>query len=274
MISRTLISAVAVATLSLLTACGGGGDASEDNAAIQAQPTSIGGIGGSGLATQSIGGIGGSGLTTQSIGGIGGSGLTTQSIGGIGGSGLTTQSIGGIGGSGVNAQSIGGIGGSGIESVASARACSLQSVNVTIAGARVNTSATADTGSAGWVDVPVAAPVRTDLLKLAAGGTLPLDFSALPDGTYRQVRLLLVADDADAPLADSVVAASSQETALAVPAAAQGGLPLAPTIAVAQGQVSASYSGLDVCKAVSSTAGTYALDFVASSSTTQVAAAY
>jgi len=251
MISRILISAVAVATLSLLTACGGG-DASEDNAANQAQPSSIGGIGGSGLTTQSIGGIGGSGLTTQSIGGIGGSGLTTQSIGGIGGSGLTTQSIGGIGGSG-------------IESVASARACGLQSVNVTIAGARVNTSATADTGSAGWIDVPVAAPVRTDLLKLAAGGTLPLDFAALPDGTYRQIRLLLVADDADAPLADSVVAASSQETALAVPAAAQGGLPLAPTITVAQGQVSES---------VSSSAGTYALDFVASSSTTQVASAY
>ena len=137
----------------------------------------------------------------------------------------------------------------------------------------MNADGAADLGSPGWVDVAVAAPVRTDLLKLAAGGALPLDFSSLPDGTYRQIRLLLVADDAAAPLANSVVPAGSQEIALAVPAATDGGLPLAPTIAVAQGQVTASFRSLDVCKAVSSTAGIYALDAVASSAT-QVASAY
>ena len=241
MTSRILFSAVALAALSFLTACGGG-DAGDDNVANQASATSIGGIGGSG----------------------------TQSVGGIGGSG--TQSVGGIGGSGT--QSVGGIGGSGTQSVYVARVCSLQSVNVTIAGALVNADRMANAGSDGWVAVPVAAPLRTDLLKLAAGGTLPLDFSALPDGTYRQIRLLLVADDAAAPLADSVVAADSQEVALAVPAAAAGGLPLAPTITVAQGQVSASFSGLNVCQAVSGTAGTYALDAVTSSATTQLASAY
>ena len=246
MTSRILFSAVALATLSFLTACGGG-DAADDNVANQQQ--------------------------ASSVGGIGGSGLTGQSVGGIGGSGLTTQSVGGIGGSGVNTQSVGGIGGSGIESVGMAHACGLQSVNVTIAGARVNANGAADLGSPGWVDVAVAAPVRTDLLKLAAGGALPLDFSALPDGTYRQIRLLLVADDAATPLANSVVAAGSQEIALAVPAATDGGLPLAPTIAVAQGQVTASFRSLDVCKAVSSTAGIYALDAVESSAT-QVASAY
>jgi hypothetical protein len=272
MTSRILFSAVALATLSLLTACGGG-DAADDNVANQQQASSVGGIGGSGLTGQSVGGIGGSGLTTQSVGGIGGSGLTTQSVGGIGGSGLTAQSVGGIGGSGLTTQSVGGIGGSGIQSIALAHACSLQSVNVTIAGARVNANGAADLGSPGWVDVPVAAPVRTDLLKLAAGGALPLDFSALPDGTYRQIRLLLVADDAATPLANSVVAAGSQEIALSVPAATDGGLPLAPTITVAQGQVTASFRSLDVCTAVSSTAGIYALDAVASSAT-QVASAY
>ena len=247
MTSRILFSAIALAALSLLTACGGG-DAGDDNVATQASATSVGGIGGSGLTTQSVGGIGGSGVNAQSVGGIGGSGLTAQSVGGIGGSG--------------------------IQSVAVAQACSLQSVNVTIAGASVNADRFANVGSDGWVAVPVAAPVRTDLLKLAAGGTLPLDFSALPDGTYRQIRLLLVADDAAAPLADSVVAADGREVALAVPAAAAGGLPLAPTITVAQGQVSASFSGLDVCTAVTGTAGTYALDAVANSATTQLAAAY
>lgn len=254
--SRILFSALAVAALSLLAACGGG-DAPDDNVATQAGPASIGG---SGITSQSVGGIGGSGMTAQSIGGIGGSGVNAQSIGGIGGSGLTTQSIGGIGGSG-------------IESVAVARACGLRSVNVTIAGARVNPDENADLGSGGWVDVAVAAPVRADLLQLAADGALPLDFSTLPDGTYRQIRLLLVADDATTPLASSVVAADGLESALAVPAAASGGLPLAPTITVAQGQVSASFRGLDVCKAVSGGAGAYALDAVASSAT-QVASAY
>jgi hypothetical protein len=245
MTSRILFSAVALAALSLLTACGGG-DASEDNAASQA-PTARG-----------------------DTGGIGGSGLTTLAVRG---GGTATPQVGGIGGSGVVAPSVGGIGGSGILSVGATRACGLLSVNVTIAGARVNADGAAGLDSAGWLDVPVAAPVRTDLLKLATGDGLPLDFSALPDGTYRQIRLLLVADDAASPLADSVVTADRQETALAVPAAAQGGLPLASTITVAQGQVAASFGGLDACKAVSSTAGVYALD-AASSNATQVASAY
>ena len=222
MTSRILFSAVALAALSLLAACGGG-DASGDNAANQA-PTA-------------------------------------------------QADTGGIGGSGIVAPNVGGIGGSGILSVGTTHACGLQSVNVTIAGARVNADGAAGPASAGWVEVPLATPVRTDLLKLAAGDVLPLDFSALPDGSYRQIRLLLVADDAASPLADSVVAADRQETALSVPAAAQGGLPLASAITVAQGQVVASFAGLDVCKAVTSTAGVYALD-TASSNTTQVASAY
>ena len=245
MTSRILFSAVALAALSLLTACGGG-DASEDNAGSQA-PTAAG-----------------------YSGGIGGSGLTTLAVRD---SGTATPQVGGIGGSGIVAPSVGGIGGSGILSVGTAHACGLQSINVTIAGARVNVAAAAGLDSPGWVEVPVAAPVRTDLLKLAAGAALPLDFSALPDGSYRQIRLLLVADDAASPLADSVVTADRQETALAVPAAAQGGLPLASAITVAQGQVTASFGALDVCKAVTSAAGVYALDAV-SGNATQVASAY
>ena len=87
--SRTLFTAVALATLSFLTACGGG-DVNDDQAQVDASVT-----------TQATGGIGGSGLTTQGTGGIGGSGLTTQGTGGIGGSGITTQDTGGIGGSGL-----------------------------------------------------------------------------------------------------------------------------------------------------------------------------
>ena len=298
MSSRHLFSAAALATLAFLAACGGG-EASDGNAGGSSQASSIGGIGGSGVTAQDVGGIGGSGVTAQAVGGIGGSGVTAQDVGGIGGSGVTTQSIGGIGGSGVAAQDVGGIGGSGVTaqsiggiggsgvaaqdvggiggsgilSVASARACGLRSVNVTIAGVRVNANGAADLGSTGWFDIALAAPVRVDLLSLVAGGTLPIDMTMLPDGSYRQMRLLLVAADANSPLADSVVTAGHGETALAVPAASQGGLPLAVAITIAGGQVSASWRNLDVCKAVTGSAGTYALDAVTTVAT-QVATAY
>jgi hypothetical protein len=293
MTSRTLFSAVALATLSLLTACGGG-DAADDAPGSGVAPQAIGGIGGSGISAQGIGGIGGSGVMAQGVGGIGGSGISAQGIGGIGGSGVMAQGVGGIGGSGIAAQAVGGIGGSGVVaqgvggiggsgiaaqgiggiggsglmSVASVRACGVQSVNVTIAGARVNQNGAADLNSSGWVDVALAAPVRMDLMTLAAGATLPLDMTTLPAGTYRQMRLLLVAGDAATPLADSVVTNGQLETALAVPSAAQGGLPLATAITVADGQVSASYQDLDVCKSVAATgADTYQLDPVTQGAT-------
>jgi hypothetical protein len=283
MTSKTLFTAVALATLSFLSACGGG--AADDG---QAQASDVGGIGGSGVTSQGVGGIGGSGVTSQGVGGIGGSGVVAQDVGGIGGSGVTSQSVGGIGGSGVvaqdvggiggsgiTAQDVGGIGGSGIASVASVslKACSLRSVNVTIAGARVNQDATADAGGAGWIDVALASPERVNLLTLSAGGTLPLDMTTLPDGTYRQMRLLLVADGANAPLADSIVTSGRAELALSVPSAAQGGLPLSATVTVAGGQVSASYANVDACAGVSATGGVYALGGAATGAT-RVASAY
>ena len=251
MIRKTLLSVVAVATLSMLAACGGGAD----DAASPDSHLDVGGIGGSGVGAASV-----------NVGGIGGSGVGAASV-----------NVGGIGGSGVGAASVnvGGIGGSGMgaASVSTAHACGLQSVNVTIAGARVNADGAADAGGAGWVDVAVAAPVRVNLLTLAAGATLPLDLSALPDGSYRQLRLLLAANDASAPLADSVVTLAGLESALAVPSTAQGGLPLAVDISVASGQVSTSWQDLDVCTAVAANSGTYALDAVTAGSAT-VASAY
>jgi hypothetical protein len=233
MTSKTLFTAIALAALSLLSACGGG-DGPDDNVANRAQANGVGGIGGSG--------------------------------GGVTG-------VGGIGGSGGGATGVGGFGGSGTLSAAVARACGLSNVNVTIARARLNPDGAADLGSAGWVDVALAAPVRMDLLTLAAGAVLPLDLSGLPSGTYRQMRLLLVAGDAAAPLSDSVVGVGGVETALAVPSVAQGGLPMAVRVSVAGGQVAVSYQGLDVCAAVASSAGQYALDAVTGGAT-PVATAY
>jgi hypothetical protein len=244
--TRILLSAVAATTLSLLAACGGG-DGPEDSAASRTAPAAV----------ADTGGIGGSGVTTKSL-----------VVGGT-----ATPSTGGIGGSGSPVPLTGGIGGSGIKSVRPTQACGLQGVSVTIAGARVNADGAAALDSPGWVDLAVPTPVRADLLRLGAGEPLPLDFSALPNGTYHQIRLLLVAGDPAAPLADAVIT-DGQESALAVPTAAQGGVPLAATITVAQGQVTASFDGLDACQAVSGTAGTYALNAAGSGATTQVATTY
>lgn len=241
--SRILFSAVAVAALSLLAACGGG-DASEDSAANRAAPASV----------VDTGGIGGSGILAH-----------TTSVGTT-----ATPAVGGIGGSGTPQPLVGGIGGSGIESVGLSRSCGLANVEVTIAGARVNADGAAGPGDPGWIDVAPAAPVRADLLRLAAGEALPLDLSALPDGTYRQIRLLLVANDAAAPRADAVIGADGQVRALDV-RALQGGLRLASTITVAQGRPVEATVALDVCQAVSGTGDTLALG---GGSTSRVATTY
>ena len=295
--SRLLFSTVALAALTALTACGGG-DGPADSAA-NAAPAGVGGIGGTGAATQGVGGIGGTGAAVQGVGGIGGTGVVAQGVGGIGGTGAAVQGVGGIGGTGVVAQGVGGIGGTGASvqgvggiggtgivaqgvggiggtgkaSTTSLQVCALRSVTVTIAGARVNTEGAADLGSAGWVDVAVAAPVQVDLLALAAGGSLPLPLGGLPDGHYRQIRLLLVPGDAANPLADTLVTTAGVQAPLAVPGAAQGGLPMAVAIDVAGGQVSASYRDLDVCGAVTASATTFALGAI-DTGTTQVASAH
>lgn len=230
--TRPLLAAT-LAALSMLTACGGGGaPADEETAQARVRTASVDS---SGVATPAVGGIGGSGVTSN--------------IGGIGGSGVTSD-IGGIGGSGVATPAIGGIGGSGIAAVAPAAACGVTGVDVTIAGVRLNQSATADAAGDGWFDVALAAPLRVNLLALSTGAALPFDVSALPDGTYSQVRLLLVVNDATTPLADALVSAAGVESALAVPGATQGGLRLAATIAVSGGQASGSWTAASVCQAL------------------------
>ena len=188
-------------------------------------------------------------------------------VGGIGGGGAQPAGVGGIGGSGAKPAGVGGIGGSGAKPASVVQACGLQSVNVTLIGARVNANGAADLGSPGWIDVPLAAPVRVNLLALASGTALPLDFTSLPDGSYGQIRLLLAVNDVASPRADSVVATNGIEGALAVPSAAQGGLPVALHIDVTGGQVSASWPGLDVCAAVTTSSGADALDAVAGGAT-------
>ena len=93
MTSRTLFSAIALAALASLAACGGGDVNDDDQAqadgAVTAQDT--GGIGGTGNRVQDTGGIGGTGNRVQDTGGIGGTGNRVQDTGGIGGTGALTH---------------------------------------------------------------------------------------------------------------------------------------------------------------------------------------
>ena len=253
MTSSRFLSAVAFAALALLAACGGG-EASDD------------GANGATLASSA------DGSADTLNGGIGGSGANRLN-GGIGGSGANKLN-GGIGGSGANKLSAGGSVASQIQSVSPDPGCGLANVVVTVVGVRANPNGSADATSDGWVDVTLPGPVRVDLLALAAGGALPVDLGALPDGSYRQLRLLLATDDANAPLADAVVTVDGTEAALAVPDAAQGGLPLAVAMTIAGGQVSASTRDLAVCKAVTNNAGAYALGPVASVAAQVAASSY
>jgi hypothetical protein len=76
---------------------------------------------------------------------------------------------------------------------------------VTISELRFHTSNVVGANDAGWVTFPLVAPVTVDLASLS-NGALAKFFSnlALPVGTYRQIRVLLV--DAADTLADSALA--------------------------------------------------------------------
>jgi hypothetical protein len=243
MMTRPLLAAT-LALLSMLTACGGGGAQAEEQTAQARVRTAS--VDSSSVTTPAIGGIGGSGVATPQIGGIGGSGVVAESVR----NGVSKPAIGGIGGSGVATSAIGGIGGSGIAAVSLATACGVTGVDVTIASVRLNQSATADAAGDGWFDVALAAPLHANLLALSSGAALPFDLSALPDGTYSQVRLLLVGNDPTTPLADSLASPAGAESALAVPSAAQGGLRLVATIAVSGGRASGSWTASAVCQAL------------------------
>jgi len=236
MITRPLIAAT-LAALSMLTACGGGDGAPADQQMAQA-----------GVRADSVGSAS---AVTPAIGGIGGSGVATVLIGGIGGSGVVAESLG----SGAVKPAIGGIGGSGVAAVSLATACGATGVDVTIAGVRLNQSATADAAGDGWYDVALAAPVRANLLALSTGAALPFDLSALPDGSYSQVRLLLVGKDAVTTTADAIVSTAGAQRTLAVPSAAQGGLRLAAAIVVSGGRASGSWTAAAVCQALGLGAG-------------------
>ena len=165
---------------------------------------------------------------------------------------MATPQTGGIGGSGSPVPQVGGIGGSGILLVGRASTCGTTSVAVTLVGARVNSNGAAAAGAGGWLDVAMSTPLQVDLTTLAAGTTLPLDFTGVPDGTYRQLRLMQVAGDGDGD-------GQGQDAGSGGSQGAQGGPQLAASITVVQGRGTGAVDLANLCKSASARAGTAAV---------------
>jgi hypothetical protein len=163
----------------------------------------------------------------------------------------------------------GGIGGSGRTStngtlavaLAATPSCGFDAINVTISELRFNENPAAGDGGAGWVDLPLPAPLKVNILTLTNGMTLPIGAFGTAGGTYTQMRLVLAPDDALHPLANSVVPAGGVETALSTPSAQQSGIKIDAAMTVPAGGIGSYLVDIDSCQSVTRNgAGQYVLN--------------
>jgi hypothetical protein len=161
---------------------------------------------------------------------------------------LAVAACGGGGGSGGEAVS----GGTGTLRLAltDAPACGYDAVNVTIERVRVHQDSGAGDNDSGWYDLVVSPRQRVDLLSLTNGVLEELGEMPLPAGRYTQMRLLLAANGASAPFANSVVPTGSDEVALTTPSAQQSGLKLNVDIDVGPNQIADVVLDFDACKSI------------------------
>ncbi len=146
----------------------------------------------------------------------------------------------------------GGIGGTGSlhVSLTDAPSCGYDAVNVTIDRVRVHQSSTAADSDTGWSEIVLSPARRVDLLTLSNGVLEDLGQTALPAGTYTQLRLVLAPNDATHPFANSVVPTGGSETALTTPSAQQSGLKMNVQIDVPANKIADVVLDFDACKSV------------------------
>jgi hypothetical protein len=129
-----------------------------------------------------------------------------------------------------------------------APACGVDRVDVTVQKVRVHQSSSAADGDAGWSEVVLSPPQRIDLLSLTNGVLTELGQTMLPAGKYTQLRLVLAANDASNPLANSITPTGGAETALTTPSATQSGLKMNVDIDVAGNELADFILDFDACK--------------------------
>ena len=145
---------------------------------------------------------------------------------------------------------IGGTGGTLHVVLTDAPSCGYDAVNITIDRVRVHQSSTAGDSDAGWSEIVLSPARRVDLLTLSNGVLEDLGQTALPAGTYTQLRLVLAPNDATNPFANSVVPTGGSETALTTPSAQQSGLKMNVQIDVAPNKIADVVLDFDACKSV------------------------
>ena len=133
-------------------------------------------------------------------------------------------------------------------SLTDAPACGYDNVWVTVEKVRVHQNGSAGDADSGWSEVVLGTPRRVDLLTLTNGTLEPLGQTALPAGSYSQMRLVLAANTAANPLANSIKPTGGSETALTTPSAQQSGLKMKIKIDVAADTVADFAIDFDACK--------------------------
>jgi hypothetical protein len=162
---------------------------------------------------------------------------------------FTALALAGCGGSG-------GISGTGAPegslrlSLTDAPSCGYDAVNITVQKVRVHQSSSAADGDAGWSEIVLAPAKRFDLLTLTNGVLAELGQTQLPAGKYTQLRLVLAANDAAHPFANSVVPTGGSEVALTTPSGQQSGLKANVDIEIAAGQLADFVIDFDACKSI------------------------
>ena len=123
-------------------------------------------------------------------------------------------------------------------------------VNVTVAKVRVHQSASANENDAGWSDITLNPARKINLLNLSNGTLDNLGQTPLPAGHYTQLRLVLVANSAAQPLANSVLPTGGTETALDTPSGIQSGIKLINQFDVAADTLVDLVLDFNACKSV------------------------
>ncbi len=131
-----------------------------------------------------------------------------------------------------------------------APSCGYDHINVTVQKVRVHQSSTAADADPGWSEVVLSPAQRIDLLALTNGNVLELGQVTLPVGKYRQMSLVLAANDAANPFANAVTPFARAETALGMPASLQAGLKVPVDIDIVKDQTSDYVLDVDACDSV------------------------
>jgi len=133
-----------------------------------------------------------------------------------------------------------------------APACGYDSVNVTVERVRVHQSSNASDSTAGWSEIVLPQPKTIDLLDLTNGALAELGQTALPAGTYTQLRLVLAANNGNVANANWIELSSNpgNRVPLTTPSGQQSGLKMNVNMTVQPNQTADFVIDFDACKSV------------------------